>query len=122
MIVKDCKRQLTSLAVVWIDYRKAYNMVPHSWIQRCMEVFGVAVNVRCFVNASMRKWNTELTTSNQRLGNVKIRRGMFQGDRMSSLLFVLAVIALILVLRQTKACYELKKGGKKLITYYLWKI
>ena len=28
MIVKDCKRRLTSLAVVWIDYRKACNMVP----------------------------------------------------------------------------------------------
>ena len=99
MIVKDCKRQLTSLAVVWIDYCKAYNMVPHSRIQRCMEVLGVAVNVRCFVNASMRKWNTELTASNQRLGNVKIKRGMFRGDRISPLLFVLAMIALILVLR-----------------------
>ena len=32
MIVKDCKRRLTSLAVGWIDYRKAYDMVPHSWI------------------------------------------------------------------------------------------
>ena len=34
MIVKDCKRRLTSLAVAWIDYRKAYDMVPHSWIQK----------------------------------------------------------------------------------------
>ena len=30
MIVKDCKRQLTSWAVAWTDYRKAYNMVLHS--------------------------------------------------------------------------------------------
>ena len=34
MIVKDCKRWLTSLAVAWIDYRKAYDVVPHSWIQK----------------------------------------------------------------------------------------
>ena len=33
-IVKDCKRWLTSLAVAWIDYRKAYDVVPHSWIQK----------------------------------------------------------------------------------------
>ena len=32
MIVKNCKRRLTSLAVGWIGYRKAYDMVPHSWI------------------------------------------------------------------------------------------
>ena len=50
MIVKDCKLRLTSLTVAQIDYHKAYNMVQHSWIQKRMEVFGVAVNVRAFVN------------------------------------------------------------------------
>ena len=55
MIVKDCKRRLTSLAVAWIDYRKAYNMVLHSWIQKCMEMFGLAVNVRSLVNTSMKQ-------------------------------------------------------------------
>ena len=114
MIVKDCKRRLTSLAVAWIDYRKTYDMVPHSWKQKCMEMFGVAVNVRSFVNTSMKQWNTELTASNQRLENVKIRRGIFQGDSLSPLLFVLVMISLTLVLRQTKAFYELKKGGKKI--------
>ena len=96
MIVKDCKRRLTSPAVAWIDYCKAYYMVPHSWIQRCMEMFGVAVNVRFFVNTSMKQWNTDLTASNQRLGNVKIRRGTFQGDSLSPLLFVLVMIPLTL--------------------------
>ena len=65
------------MTVAWIDYRKDYNMVPHSWIQKCMEVFGVAVNVRFFVNASIKQWNTELTAGNQRLGNVKIKSGIF---------------------------------------------
>ena len=51
-------------------------------------MFGVAFNVRFFVNALMKQWNTELTASNQRLGNVKIRRGIFQGDSLSPLLFV----------------------------------
>ena len=54
MIVKDCKRRLTSLAVAWIDYRKAYDMVLHSWVQKYMEMFGVAVNVRSFVSTSMK--------------------------------------------------------------------
>ena len=40
MIVKDCKKSLTSLAVIWIDYHKVYNMASHSWIQKCMKVFG----------------------------------------------------------------------------------
>ena len=56
-----------------MDYRKASDMVPHSWIQ-CMEVFGVAIYVSSFVNVSMKQWNTKLTSCNQRLGNVKIKR------------------------------------------------
>ena len=67
-----------------------------------MEIFGAAVNVRSFVNALMKQWNTELTASNPRLGNVKIRRGIFQGDSLPPLLFVLVMILLTLVLRQTK--------------------
>ena len=107
MIVKDCKRRLTLLVVAWIDYHQAYDMVPHSWIQMCTEMFVVAVKVRSLVNASMKQWNTELTASNQRLGNEKIRRGIFYGDSLSA--FVLVMIPLILVLRQTKTSYELKK-------------
>ena len=29
-ILNDCKRRHTNLAMAWIDYRKAYDMVPHS--------------------------------------------------------------------------------------------
>ena len=65
MIVKDCKGHLTSLEVAWIDYRKTYNMVPHSWIKKCMEVFGVAINKISFVNASMKKLNTEIVAFNK---------------------------------------------------------
>ena len=89
-------------------------MVPHSWIQKCMEMFGVAANVRSFVNASTKQRNTELTAGNQRLGNVKIKREIFQGDSPSPLLFVLVIIPLTLVLRQTKASNEVKQGDKKI--------
>ena len=102
------------MAVAWIDYRKTYDMVSHSSIQKCIEMFGVAVNVRSFVNTSMKQWNTELTASNQRLGNVKIRRRILQGDSLSPLLIVLVMISLTLVLRQTKASCKLKKIGKKI--------
>ena len=53
-IVKNCKKRLTSMAVAWIDYRKVYDMVPHSWIEKCMNMFGVAVNVRSFISESMK--------------------------------------------------------------------
>ena len=93
---------------------KTSNMVPRIWIQKCMEVFGVAVHIRLFVNVSMNQWNTELSAGNQRVGSMKIKCEVFQDDSLFPLLFVLVMIPLILVLRQTKAAYEVKKGGKKI--------
>ena len=62
----------------------------------------------------MKQWNKELTASNQSFGSMKIRRGTFQGDSLSPLVFVLLMIPLKLVLRQAKTSYELKIGGKKI--------
>ena len=45
-VLKDCKKRHTNLSMAWIDYKKAYDFVPHSWINECMEMFGIAENVR----------------------------------------------------------------------------
>lgn len=110
MIVKGCKSRLTSLTVALIDYYKAYDTALYSWIQKWMEVFGVAVNI---VNASMKQWNTELTEGNQRLGNVKIKCGISKGNHLSQLLFVLVMIPLTFVLRRTKVSRDVKKECEK---------
>ena len=33
-----------------IDYNKAYDMVPHLWIIECLDLFGVAENIKEFVS------------------------------------------------------------------------
>ena len=30
MVMKNCKRRKTSLSMIWLDYKKAYDMIPHS--------------------------------------------------------------------------------------------
>ena len=45
---------------------------------------------------------------------MKIRREICQDDSLPPILFVLVMIPLTFVLRQTKTSYELKKGGKKI--------
>ena len=105
-ILKDCKRRHTNLAMAWIDYRKAFDFVPHSWISECLEMFGIAENVRQFLANSMKNWKLKLTANGTNLGEVKVTRGIFQGDSLSPLLFVICMIPLSLVLRKTKAYYE----------------
>ena len=42
--------------MAWIDYKKAYDMVPHSWIIECLDLFGVAENIKSVFVISMEKW------------------------------------------------------------------
>ena len=54
----------------------------------------------------MEKWMVMLYSGNSELGEVEITRGIFQGDSLSPLLLVLALIPLSLALRKAKRAYE----------------
>ena len=37
MILENCKNRHTNLSIAWIDYKNAFDNVPHSWIEKCLE-------------------------------------------------------------------------------------
>ena len=92
--------------MAWIDYRKAYHTIPHSWILECMRLTGVSENIMQMVENSMQNWKTMLTSAGKELAEVRIRRGIFQGESLSPLLFVICLIPMSLVLRKVKAGYS----------------
>ena len=40
-ILQECKRRKKNLSLAWIDYQKAFDMVPHSWIIKSLELIGI---------------------------------------------------------------------------------
>ena len=91
-ILKDCRKRRTNLPMTWIDYRKAYNFASHSWILECLDMLGIADNVRSFLEKSMKKWKLLLNTNGLDLCEVDINRGIFKGDSLSPLTFVICMI------------------------------
>ena len=71
--------------MAWIVYKKAYDMVPHPWIIDCLETVGINENIQRFLAESMKPWQVELTTAEENLGEVNIRRGIFQDNSLSQL-------------------------------------
>ena len=63
---------------------------------------------------SMEKWKVMLCSGNSELGEVQIKQGIFQGDSLSPLVFVLALILLSLILRKVKAAYEFSESKEKI--------
>ena len=74
----------------------------------------ISPNVIAFLKSTMTGWKTELILGDTNLGRVNINRGIFQGDSLSLLLFILSLIPLTLVLRRMKQGYSFLKGKSKL--------
>ena len=62
----------------------------------------------------MKNWRTTLMSNGQNLGDVNIRRGIFQGDSLSQFLFVVCLTPLSVILRKTKGKYQLGKEGESI--------
>ena len=54
--------------MVWIDYKKLFEFVPHSWINESMELFGIADNVKNVLEKIMGQWELSLTSNGEDLG------------------------------------------------------
>jgi len=74
-------------------------MVPHLWILESVTLAGIAENIKRLLKNSMGNWKTELNACGTSLDEVNIWQGIFQGDSLSPLLFIIAIIPLTHVLR-----------------------
>ena len=114
MILWDVRMRKKSLAVAWIDYRKAYDMAPHTWIVECLGMVGVSEQIKHFLSESMKTLRVDLTCNNRSLGGVGIKRGIFQGDSLSPLLFGLCLIPLTVILHKSENAYQFSSSMKKI--------
>ena len=117
-IMKEVKERKKNVAMAWVDYKKAYDMIPHSWLEECLEIFGIADNVKKLLSNSMKTWRTELKSCGESLGDVQIKRGIFQGDSLSPLLFVVALTPMSMILRNIHHGYEFR--NKERINHLLF--
>ena len=76
--------------MAWIDYQKAFDRVPHSWIIKSLELIGISNKAIAFTK-DMTCWRTRmrLHAENELIETevIKIQCGIFQGDSLSPLLF-----------------------------------
>ena len=59
--------------MAWIDYKKAYDMVPNSWIVESLDLFGVAENIKSLLVNSIEKYKVMLCSGNSDFGEVEIK-------------------------------------------------
>ena len=114
MILKNCKRRKTSLNMCYIDYKKAYDKIPHSWILESMRMCGIAPNIVALFQVSLNQSKVNLFLGKDSLGTVLIKRGIFQGDSVSPLHFIIGLIPLSMILEKQPEGYKLTREGPKI--------
>ena len=54
-VIREVKSRVKNLAMAWIDCKKAYDMVPYSWIKECLDLFRVVENIKTLLVNIMEK-------------------------------------------------------------------
>ena len=102
--------QKKNLSIAWIDFQKAFDTVPHSWIIKSLELIGITNKVVSFTKKVMNYWKTHmcLHAENKLIEteDIKIQCEIFQGDSLSPLLFCICLIPLTEQLNRLNTGYE----------------
>ena len=54
--MREVKMRKRNPSMAWIDHKKAFDMLPHSWIIDCLETVGINKKIRRLFAESMKSW------------------------------------------------------------------
>ncbi|XP_036348061.1 uncharacterized protein LOC118757459 [Rhagoletis pomonella] len=123
---KGCKEQLIIDTVImeqayhnqrniytsYIDFKKAFNTVPHSWLLEVLDICKISPNIKRRTQQLMNSWKVTLKLFHNngliKTAPIPIKRGIFQGDSLSPIWFCLALNPLSSILNASNYGFSLK--------------
>ena len=80
-ILLDAAKRRRNLHMLYIDYAKAYDSVPHEWIKESLTIYKISPTIINFICYSMQLWVVDLSLHYEggciTVENVRFMRGIF---------------------------------------------
>jgi hypothetical protein len=113
IVTRHAHKKSRNISLAWIDYQKAFDSVPHSWLLEVLKIYKIDIKIYNFLKHCMNLWTTNLQLTMKGFDlvseDVQIKRGIFQGDTLSPIWFCLAINPLSRLLNQNDYGYKLNK-------------
>ena len=90
--------QALSLSMAWIDYRKTFDSTSHELLFHLFRCLAMSTPLGRCIKDMLPLWRTRFTITSEL---VMLRRGVFQGDSLSPLLFYISLLQLSIALKRT---------------------
>ena len=96
-----------------IDYKKAYDSVPHKWIKEIIALYKIDPTIADFIESSIPQWMTKICLPHSNvtieLDEINIKTGISQGDAFLSPLCYFTLTSLSNILKRAWIGFKLRK-------------
>ena len=105
-VLKEVRYKKRNLYTIWLDYRIAFDSVPHEWLLYTLKLAKVPEKLIVAIRELTKVWKTKLqlngTHESIMTETINFLKGIFQDDSLSVILFILSVNPLSHLLKQLK--------------------
>ena len=103
-ILSELRNKKRNLITIWLDYKKAFDSLPHEWLIKLLHLVKLLEDLIRAIEHLTSEWRTVLHLEGKEEVIVSdityFVKGMFQGDSLSVLLFILSVKPLSVLLHK----------------------
>lgn len=124
IITAQAKTKRRNISMGWIDYRKAFDSVPHSWLIEVLRLYKINIIIINALEQLMNRWKTTISLKAQsktiQTSPIALKRGIFQGDSLSPLWFCLALNPLSSLLNASNYGYVIDTRTKQKVNHLFY--